>query len=86
MLVVTQEVGAPMKIGDAVVYFEPVGHNKVRVAIDAPEGTDLLRGDLVRAKLEALGWTEVAYDKWQRGQVGPRLTCRDTLKKAGLMP
>ena len=48
MLVLTRKVGEYIQIGDDVrVYLSKIECNRVRMAIDAPDHVEVLRGEIV---------------------------------------
>lgn len=47
MLVVSRKKGQTLHVGDAVIVFEKIGENTIRVGIKAPKHVRILRGELV---------------------------------------
>jgi sRNA-binding carbon storage regulator CsrA len=74
MLNITQKLGEPLAIGDAIIYIMPkvlqdgvsTALDSVAIAIDAPRSTVIVRDDNVHKMLQSARFYKVGDDRWRR--------------------
>lgn len=85
MLKLTQKLGEPLRVGNAIIYItaKPNVSDAVCVAIDAPRSMEVMRDDVVIRELERAGFERDAdyADRWI-GSTGKIYSTREALALA----